>query len=67
MDCGIPAAQNGRDSDGWRGIVSDYLSGYNRALFDLQDEFKIRALYEPVTYEMVLNMLAETLQDANSA
>jgi len=47
--------------------VSEYLSGYNRALFDLQDEFKMRALYEPVTYEMVLNMLAETLQDANSA
>jgi len=47
--------------------VSEYLTGYTRALFDIQDEFKIRALYEPVTYEMVLIMLAETLQDANSA
>jgi hypothetical protein len=46
--------------------MSEYLTGYTRALFDVQEEFKIRALYEPVTYEMVLLMLAETLQDVGS-
>lgn len=45
--------------------MSEYKSGYKRALFEVEDEFRMRALYEPVTYELVLAMLAEMLNDVD--